>query len=110
MLCTRATEDAVWRRLRRSSDFEVFEDVLGETGHLVELVDRAEAAEALSVGQQAGRLGHREVLLAQLLEGDRVQVDRASLAGPGLRGRLTGGGTRRGAAGKGGDSGVGGGA
>ena len=35
----------------------------GKPGDLVEIVDRAEAAKALAVGEQAGRLGDREVLL-----------------------------------------------
>ena len=51
-----------WRRSDGRAGLQVVEDLLGEPRDLVELVDRAEAAEALAVGEQAGRLRHREVL------------------------------------------------
>ena len=40
---------------------QVVEDILREAGHLIEVVDRLEAAEALAVGEQASRLGDREI-------------------------------------------------
>jgi hypothetical protein len=49
-----------------------------KTGDLVEVIDGVEAAEALAVGQQPGRLRNREVLCPQLLEGDGVEVDLAA--------------------------------
>ncbi len=47
---------------RRSSGASGRQDVLRETGNLIEVVDRAEATEPLAVGEQPGRLGDREVL------------------------------------------------
>ena len=52
-----------------------------KAGDLIEVVDCLEAAEPLAVGEQPGRLGHREVLAAQLLEGDGVEVDRGATPG-----------------------------
>jgi hypothetical protein len=66
---------------------------LRETGYLVEIIDRLEAAKALTMCQQAGCLGDREVLSAQLLEGDGVEVDRGGAI---AWGRRVDGGSRRG--------------
>jgi len=51
---------------------------LGKPRHLIEVVDRVEAAETLAVRKQPGRLGDGEVLRAELVEADRVEVDRCS--------------------------------
>ena len=73
---------------------QVFDQLGREAGHLVEVVNRPEAPEALAVGKQPRRLGHREVLRPQLFEGDRVEVDGSS--GLGCRGRRRLGWSRRG--------------
>ena len=92
--------------------FKSCEQILREAGDLVEVVDRLEAAEALAVGEQAGGLGDREVLLAQLLEGDGVEIDRvAAVDRPGALTAAAGGGVGgSGAGGKGDGDGAGAGA
>ena len=56
---------------------QVFEDVPRHADDLIEVVNRVEATEPLPVGEQAGRLGDREALGAELLKGDGVELDRA---------------------------------
>ena len=54
---------ALTTSLRRSSGAsDLVQNLLREARDLVEVVDRAEPAEALAVGEQPGRLRHREVL------------------------------------------------
>ena len=78
------------RALDRRAALQVDQKIPGEAGDLVEVVDRVEAAEALAVGKQPGRLSDREVLLAQLLEGDGVEFDLSARPrrGGGRQGRL----------------------
>jgi pyruvate/2-oxoglutarate dehydrogenase complex dihydrolipoamide dehydrogenase (E3) component len=66
--------------LNRRPGLKLVQHLHREPRDLVEVIDRLEAAEALAVSQQPSCLRHREVLLAQLLKGDRVEVDL--VAGP----------------------------
>ena len=61
-LAEAAREVGSGRGLDGRAGLQVREHVRREARDLVEIVDRAEAAEALAVGEQAGRLGDREVL------------------------------------------------
>jgi hypothetical protein len=60
---------------------QLFGELPGKAGDLVELVERLKAADALAVREQTGRLGNREALRPQLLEADRVELDRARRLG-----------------------------
>ena len=67
---------------------QVFRELPRQPRYLVQFVDRLEPAHPLAVGEQAGRLGDREAVATQLLEGDVVQFDRLPRLRRGRRRRL----------------------
>ncbi len=82
------------RAVNGRAALEAGEHLGREAVDAVEVVDRLEATDPLAVGEQTGRLGDREVVGPQLLEGDRVEVDLRTPGGRGRR-RLRGRGERR---------------